>query len=149
MHPVHSTQPLNCPIRLSVLCTPTSRSWKVPPASYCYLSSRLRGQLWVELQSGYTGNIANGPVEERVDGAGSGWLGTTHELHNSRPFFLDPKRHALRKSNSAVLLACTVNALGQVPEPELQVLEALGFQLLASARLPRVLSYYVPRGVGV
>ena len=32
--------------------------------------------------------------------------------------------------------ACTVNTLGQVPEPELQVLGALGFQLPASARLP-------------
>ena len=58
---------------------------KVQQACCCHLSSRPDGRdLWLD--------IANGPVEERVDGKGNRWLGTAHELHKGKPFVLDPKR---------------------------------------------------------
>ena len=47
------------------------------------------GDLWVELQPG---DVVDGPVEERVDGRGKRWLGTTHKLQRGRPLLLDPKR---------------------------------------------------------
>ena len=50
------------------------------------------GDLWIELKSG---DLVSGSVEERVDGKGRRWLGTTHKLERGQPFFLDPtRRHA-------------------------------------------------------
>ena len=94
------------------------------------------GDLWVELRAG---DVIYGSVEQRVDGAGKKWLGTTHSLQRGKPFYLDPKRrHATTpfEGERVVLVAYTVNTLGKVPESELQALESLGFPLPASARLP-------------
>ncbi|CAE7492518.1 GIP [Symbiodinium natans] len=76
------------------------------------------GDLWVELRAG---DVIYGSVEQRVDGAGKKWLGTTHSL---------------QRGERVVLVAYTVNTLGKVSESELQALESLGFPLPASARLP-------------
>ena len=70
------------------------------------------GDLWIELKSG---DLVSGSVEERVDSKGRRWLGTIHKL---------------------VLVAYTVNTLGKELEHECQGLEALGFPLPASVRLP-------------
>ncbi|CAE7231028.1 GIP [Symbiodinium natans] len=94
------------------------------------------GDLWVELRAG---DVIHGSVEQRVDGTGKKWLGTTHSLQRGKPFYLDPKRrHATTpfEGERVVLVAYTVNTLGKVPESELQALESLGFPLPASARLP-------------
>ena len=94
------------------------------------------GDLWIELKSG---DLVSGSVEERVDGKGRRWLGTTHKLERGKPFFLDPtRRHATTpwKGERAVLVAYTVNTLGKELEHECQGLEALGFPLPASVRLP-------------
>ena len=94
------------------------------------------GDLWIELKPG---DLVSGPVEERVDGKGRRWLGTTHRLERGKPFFLDPtRRHATTpwKGERVVLVAYTVNTLGKELEHEFQSLEALGFPLPASVRLP-------------
>ncbi|CAE7836586.1 GIP, partial [Symbiodinium sp. CCMP2592] len=94
------------------------------------------GDLWIELKPG---DLVSGPVEERVDGKGRRWLGTTHKLERGKPFFLDPtRRHATTpwKGERAVLVGYTVNTLGKELEHEFQSLEALGFPLPASVRLP-------------
>ena len=94
------------------------------------------GDLWIELKPG---DLVSGPVEERVDGKGRRWLGTTHRLARGKPFFLDPtRRHATTpwKGERVVLVAYTVNTLGKELEHEFQSLEALGFPLPASVRLP-------------
>ncbi|CAE7263495.1 GIP [Symbiodinium natans] len=94
------------------------------------------GDLWVELRAG---DVIHGSVEQRVDGTGKKWLGTTHSLQRGKPFYLDPKRrHATTpfEGERVVLVAYTVNTLGKVPKSELQALESLGFPLPASARLP-------------
>ena len=44
------------------------------------------GDLWVELQPG---DVVDGPVEERVDGRGKRWLGTTLKLQRGQPLLLD------------------------------------------------------------
>ncbi|CAE6927184.1 GIP [Symbiodinium sp. CCMP2592] len=96
------------------------------------------GDLWIELKPG---DLVSGPVEERVDGKGRRWLGTTHKLERGKPFFLDPtRRHATTpwKSERAVLVGYTVNTLGKELEHEFQSLEALGFPLPASVRLPLI-----------
>ncbi|CAE7810029.1 GIP [Symbiodinium sp. CCMP2592] len=94
------------------------------------------GDLWIELKPG---DLVSGLVEERVDGKGRRWLGTTHKLERGKPFFLDPtRRHATTpwKGERAVLVGYTVNTLGKELEHEFQSLEALGFPLPASVRLP-------------
>ena len=94
------------------------------------------GDLWVELQPG---DIVDGPVEERVDGRGKRWLGTTHKLQRGKPLLLDPKRrHATTPwtGERVVLVAYTVNTLGKVSESEFKTLEALNFPLPVSVRLP-------------
>ena len=45
------------------------------------------GDLWVELQPG---DVVDGPVEERVDGRGKRWLGTTLKLQRGKPLFCRP-----------------------------------------------------------
>ncbi|CAE7740893.1 GIP [Symbiodinium sp. CCMP2592] len=94
------------------------------------------GDLWIELKPG---DHVSGPVEERVDGKGKRWLGTTHKLERGKPFFLDPTRRDATtpwKGERAVLVAYTVNTLGNELEHEFQSLEALGVPLPASVRLP-------------
>ena len=60
-------------------------------------------------------------------------------MEHGKPFFLDPtRRHATTpwKGERVVLVAYTVNTLGKELEHEFQSLEALGFPLPASVRLP-------------
>ena len=81
------------------------------------------GDLWIELKSG---DLASGPVEERVDGKGRCWLGTTHKLERGKPFFLDPtRRHATTpwKGERTVLVAYTVNTLGKELEHSFKALK--------------------------
>ena len=90
----------------------------------------------MELQPG---DVVDGPVEERVDGRGKRWLGTTHKLQRGKPLLLDPKRrHATTPwtGERVVLVAYTVNTLGKVSESEFKTLEALNFPLPVSVRLP-------------
>ena len=90
----------------------------------------------MELQPG---DVVDGPVEERVDGRGKRWLGTTHKLQRGKPLLLDPKRrHATTPwtGERVVLVAYTVNTLGKVLESEFKTLEALNFPLPVSVHLP-------------
>ena len=90
----------------------------------------------MELQPG---DVVDGPVEERVDGRGKRWLGTTHKLQRGKPLLLDPKRrHATTPwtGERVVLVAYTVNTLGKVSESEFKTLEALNFPLPVSVHLP-------------
>ena len=78
----------------------------------------------VELQPG---DVVDGPVEERVDGRGKRWLGTTHKLQRCKPLLLDPKRrHATAPwtGERVVLVADTVDTLGKVPECHFNTLES-------------------------
>ena len=71
------------------------------------------GDLWIELKPG---DLISGPVEERVDGKGKRWLGTTHRSERGKPFFLNPTRHHATttwKGERVVLVAYTVNTLGK------------------------------------
>ena len=86
----------------------------------------------MELQPG---DVVDGPVEERVDGRGKRWLGTTLKLQQGKPLLLDPKRRQATTpwtSERVALVAYTVNTLGKAPK----TLEALNFPLPVSVRLP-------------
>ena len=90
------------------------------------------GDLWIELKSG---DWVSGSVEERVDGKGRRWLGTTHKLERGKPFFLDPTRpHATTpwKGGRASAGRLHCQHARQELEHEFQSLEALGFPLPAS-----------------